>query len=109
MSFFFHFALNISLADDGFCGPYDARRQAIHGRHWIKGALVEQQSELKRSDVLELLEIASNMRDGAISRLLTKFCDFNDNIRFASLWQMNRQMDSISIRSRSDGDYRPQL
>lgn len=70
---------------------------------------MEQQSELKQSDVLELLEIASNMRDGAISRLLTKFCDFNDNIRFASLWQMNRQMDSISIRSRSDGDYRPQL
>jgi signal transduction histidine kinase len=70
---------------------------------------MEQQSELKQSDVLELLEIASNMRNGAISRLLTKFCDFNDNIRFASLWQMNRQMGSISIRSRSDSDYRPQL
>lgn len=68
-----------------------------------------ERSELVRSDVLELLNISSDMSDQSLERLLTKFCELNSKIRFASLWRLNQRGESISIYARSKGDYYPQL
>lgn len=66
-------------------------------------------SELKRSDILDLLDLASDMSEQAISSLLTKFCALNNRVRFASLWKLNYRSNSISIYARSKSDYAPQL
>lgn len=66
-------------------------------------------SELDREDILDLLDLASDMSDQAISSLLTKFCNLNSKVRFASLWKLNRRSNSISIYARSSSDYAPQL
>lgn len=68
-----------------------------------------QRSELEREDVLELLSIASNMKDHALGDLLAKFCNVNSKVRFASLWRLNEEAGTISIYARSNGDYLPQL
>lgn len=66
-------------------------------------------SELDRSDILDLLDLASDMSEQAISSLLTKFCALNNRVRFASLWKLNYRSNSISIYARSQSDYAPQL
>lgn len=67
------------------------------------------QSDLARADVLDLLAIASDMDPSSISRLLTKFCNLNSKVRFASLWRLNKRSGTISICARSESDYLPQL
>lgn len=66
-------------------------------------------SELKRKDILDLLDLASDMSDQAIASILTKFCELNSRVRFASLWKLNHRSNSIAIYSRSRSDYAPQL
>ena len=69
----------------------------------------EVHSDLNRADILELLDIASGVQNDSLERLLTKFCKFNDSVRFASLWRVNIRSGTISIYARSQSDYRPQL
>jgi len=66
-------------------------------------------SEIEREDILALLEIASDMNRDAPARLLTEFCRVNKHVRFASIWRHNCRSETISIVSRSESDYLPQL
>ena len=66
-------------------------------------------TELNRNDVLDLLDIASSMSDDSLTRLLSKFCEMVEKVRFCSLWRLNNRSNSISIYARSNSDYKPQL
>lgn len=65
--------------------------------------------ELARSDVAELLRIASSANEQALQDLLDFVCRQSPALRFASIWKINNCSKTISIFSRSSEDYCPQL